>query len=131
MYRHDLSIRSGARPCPRLKPAGPQSRCFAAELGRRKSQHLGSQTPIFPRYSLLWDLYGNHSRCRSHRTNEWEFTLPVISIMRHHSLQGRGTLSPNQLHMYSLCLFQPLSSGIKQLLNLGSKSRSQQAARGY
>ena len=51
--------------------------------------------------------------------------------MRHNSLQGRGTLSPNQLHMYSVCLIQPLGSGIKQLLNLGSKSCSQQAAWGY
>lgn len=25
MYRHDLDIRSGARPWPRLKPAGPQT----------------------------------------------------------------------------------------------------------
>lgn len=119
MYQHDPSIGSGARPCPKLRPAGPQLVCFAAELGRRTSQHLGSQSPIFPRHSLRRDLYGNRSQCRSHGTNEWEFTLPVISIMRHKAAQGRGTLSPNQLHMYSVCLIQPLAWGTEQLLNPG------------
>lgn len=52
--------------------------------------------------------------------------------MRHNSSQGGGVLSPNQLHMYSICLIQPLSSGIKQLLNLGSGSQcSQRAAWGH
>lgn len=50
----------------------------------------------------------------------------------HHERQlftGEG--HPNQLHMYGVCLSQPLGSGIKQSLNLGSESRSQQVARGY
>lgn len=119
MDRHDPSIGSGARHHPKARPAGPQIVYFAAELGRRTSQHLGSQTPIFPRYPLLRDLYGNRSQCRSHGRNEWEFTLPVISIMRHKAAQGRGTLSPNQLHMYSVCLIQPLASGTEQSLNPG------------
>lgn len=42
--------------------------------------------------------------------------MPVISIMRHKAAQGRGTLSPNQLHMYSVCLIQPLPSGAEQSL---------------
>lgn len=130
--RIDTTSMSGHEPdrVPNLNLPGPLICSFAAELERRKSQRLGSQNPIFPRYSLLWDLHGNRSRCRSRRTNEWEFTLPVISIMRHDSFQGRGTLGPNQLHMYSVCLIQPLGSGIKNP-NLGSESCSQRAAWGY
>lgn len=74
MYQHDLNTRSGARPHPKVKPAGPQICSVAADLGRSESQHLGSQTLIFPQCSLLWDCL--ETTCTVEATGEMNGNSP-------------------------------------------------------